>query len=308
MITDVICEDPRWEDAGLEAVSETAAQAVFARLNLTGDWEVVIMGCDDARIAVLNADFREKDKATNVLSWPSEERSAQDAGGLPLAPEGPDPELGDIAISFDTCMREAQDAVELLDHLGLAKVAILGTSRGGIIVMGLAATLKERLLGVAMNDIGPSLDPKGLEAIMGYLGLKPRAKTLEEAAGARAHVMRDMFPNVPAARWLEEVSKFFNETADGLELTYDPKLRDAVEAASHTAIPDLWPWFEALNGLPTAILRGANSDLLMQESYDEMVRRLPDARGAVVADRAHVPFLDEPESIALLHAWIGDMQ
>ena len=118
MITDVICEDPRWEDAGLEAVSETAAQAVFARLNLTGDWEVVIMGCDDARIAVLNADFREKDKATNVLSWPSEERSAQDAGGLPLAPEGPDPELGDIAISFDTCMREAQDAEKkFADHV-----------------------------------------------------------------------------------------------------------------------------------------------------------------------------------------------
>ena len=216
----------------------------------------------------------------------------------------------DWADAFNTynIMREAQDAVELLDHRGLEKVAILGTSRGGIIAMGLAATLKERLLGVAMNDIGPSLDPKGLEAIMGYLGLKPRAKTLEEAAGARAHVMRDMFPNVPAARWLEEVSKFFNETEDGLELTYDPKLRDAVEAASHTAIPDLWPWFEALKGLPTAILRGANSDLLTQETYDEMLRRLPDARGAVVADRAHVPFLDEPESIALLHAWIGDMQ
>lgn len=118
MITDVICEDPRWEDAGLEVVSETAAQAVFARLNLTGDWEVVVMGCDDARISVLNADFREKDKATNVLSWPSEERSAQDAGGQPLAPEGPDPELGDIAISFDTCMREAQDAEKkFADHV-----------------------------------------------------------------------------------------------------------------------------------------------------------------------------------------------
>ena len=205
-------------------------------------------------------------------------------------------------------LREAQDAVELLDHLGLEKVAILGTSRGGIIGMGLAATLKARLLGVALNDIGPELDPKGLEAIMGYLGLKPRAKTLADAAGARAHVMREMFPDVPAERWLEDVSKFFIETDDGLDLTYDPKLRDAVEAASHAAVPDLWPWFEALDGLPTAIIRGANSDLLSQETYEEMLRRLPEARGVVVPNRAHVPFLDEPEAVSVLQAWIGEMQ
>ncbi|WP_107494965.1 rRNA maturation RNase YbeY [Thalassobius sp. I31.1] len=118
MITDVICEDPRWEEAGLEALSETVAQAVFAHLDLTGDWEVVVMGCDDARIAVLNADFRDKDKATNVLSWPSEERAADDAGGQPLPPVGPDPELGDIAISYDTCAREAAEAGKTFtDHV-----------------------------------------------------------------------------------------------------------------------------------------------------------------------------------------------
>lgn len=118
MITDVICEDPRWEEAGLEALAESAAQAVFAHLNLTGDWEVVVMGCDDARISVLNADFRDKDKATNVLSWPSEERGADEPGGQPLPPEGPDPELGDIAISYDTCAREAAEAGKTFaDHV-----------------------------------------------------------------------------------------------------------------------------------------------------------------------------------------------
>lgn len=205
-------------------------------------------------------------------------------------------------------MREAQDAVELLDHLGLEKAAVLGTSRGGLIAMGLAATLKQRLLGVAINDVGPVLDPKGLEVIMGYLGVKPKAKTLEEAAAARAHVMRDLFKGVPASRWMEEVEKFFIQTDDGLELTYDPKLRDAIEASSHAAVPDLWPWLEALDGLPCAIIRGANSDLLTQETFEEMLTRLPKARGAVVPDRAHVPFLDEPEAVALLQAWIAEMQ
>ncbi|MEN8891653.1 alpha/beta fold hydrolase [Planktotalea arctica] len=216
----------------------------------------------------------------------------------------------DWAEDFSTynIMREAQDAVELLDHLGLEKAAILGTSRGGLIAMGLAATLKARLIGVALNDIGPELDPKGLEVIMGYLGVKPKARTLEEAASARAHVMRDLFPNVPQARWMEEAAKFFVQTDAGLNLTYDPKLRDAVEASSHAAVPDLWPWFEALSGLPCAIIRGANSDLLTQDCFDEMLERLPDASGAVIPDRAHVPFLDEPEAVALLQAWIGEMQ
>jgi pimeloyl-ACP methyl ester carboxylesterase len=205
-------------------------------------------------------------------------------------------------------MREAQDAVELLDHLGLEQAAILGTSRGGLIAMGLAATLKTRLLGVALNDIGPELDPKGLEAIMGYLGIKPKAKTLEVAAAARAHVMRDAFPDVAQSRWMEEAAKFFVQTDAGLELSYDPKLRDAVEAASHAAVPDLWPWFEAIKGLPCAIIRGANSDLLTQECYEEMLTRIPNARGAVVPNRAHVPFLDEAEAIDVLQVWIGEMQ
>ena len=203
--------------------------------------------------------------------------------------------------------REALDAIELLDHLGLEKVAVLGTSRGGLIAMGLAATLKERLLGVALNDIGPELDPKGLDAIMVYLGVKPRANTLAEASAGLAYVMREKFLNVPQSRWDEEVAKFFVQTDDGLALSYDPKLRDAVEAASQAEMPDLWPFFDALAGLPCAIIRGPNSDLLAQTTYDEMMNRLPDAHGVVVKDRAHVPFLDEPEAIEALQGWIGDM-
>jgi pimeloyl-ACP methyl ester carboxylesterase len=117
-----------------------------------------------------------------------------------------------------------------------------------------------------------------------------------------------MFPNVSMTRWMEEVNKFFMQKPDGLELSYDPKLRDAVEATSHAAVPDLWPWYEALSDLPLAILRGANSDLLTQACYEDMLKRIPTAMGAVIADRAHVPFLDEPEAVALLQAWIAKMQ
>lgn len=205
-----------------------------------------------------------------------------------------------------TIEREGQDALELLAHLGLSQVAILGTSRGGLIAMGLAATLPNALIGVALNDIGPEIALDGIAAIMSYLGKPPVWKTLDEAAAARPHVMAG-FAGVPEARWREEVGKFYVETDDGLGLTYDPKLRDAVEMSGTQSVPDLWPLYDALSGKPLCVIRGANSDLLTQETYEEMIRRIPDAHGAVVPDRGHVPFLDEPEALAALKAWLAEM-
>ena len=79
---------------------------------------------------------------------------------------------------------ECRDALELLDHLGIDKAAVLGTSRGGLNALGLAKGAKDRLLGVAFNDVGPHIDAQGLDFIMGYIGRNPAAKTHAEAAAA----------------------------------------------------------------------------------------------------------------------------
>ena len=119
MTIDTIIEDPRWVDLGLDALAEDATVATLAELGLVPDaFEICVLGCDDARIAVLNADFRDKPQPTNVLSWPSEERGADIDGQRPTLPDtNGDPELGDIAISYDTCAREATEAGKpLADH------------------------------------------------------------------------------------------------------------------------------------------------------------------------------------------------
>jgi len=118
-LTDTMIEDSRWETADLPALAERGAQATLAYLGLVADdWEIVVMGCDDVRIAELNGDFREKPVATNVLSWPSEDRAADTDGTVPDLPDGPDPELGDIAIAYETCLREASEAQKpLADHV-----------------------------------------------------------------------------------------------------------------------------------------------------------------------------------------------
>jgi len=201
---------------------------------------------------------------------------------------------------------ECRDVLELLAHLELDKVAILGTSRGGLNAMGLAAGAKNRLLGVALNDVGPFIDPAGLDFIMGYIGRNPAAKTHAEAAAAMARAFPE-FEGVPESRWLEEAQKHYVQDAEGLKITYDPQMRKAVEAAMGQPAPDLWPFFDAMAGLPLACIRGAASNLLSAETLAEMQKRRPDMITAVVPGRGHVPFLDEPEAIAALKEWIGKL-
>lgn len=202
---------------------------------------------------------------------------------------------------------ECRDVLELLAHLGLAQVALLGTSRGGLNAMGLAATAPEVLAGVALNDIGPVIDTEGLDVIMGYLGRNPSGQSAEEVAQATAHVMR-AFKNVPASRWLEEAQKHYVRTENGMQITYDPNLRTAIEAAGHQATPDLWPFFDALPDRPLALIWGENSDLLKEPTVREMQNRRPDMILAQVPDRGHIPFLDEPESLTALNTWLDKLR
>ncbi|MBB3711673.1 pimeloyl-ACP methyl ester carboxylesterase [Limimaricola variabilis] len=203
-----------------------------------------------------------------------------------------------------TVAQEARDILALMDHLGLERAAILGTSRGGLIAMVLAATARPRVIGVALNDIGPEIAPAGLKIIEGYLGRRPAQRTWEEAARFRASAWTG-FEGVPHARWLAEVRGQYEETPDGLELRYDPRLRDTVLGGAVQPAPDLWPLFDALEGLPLALIRGANSDLLTAATADEMQRRNPAMIFAEVPGRGHVPFLDEPAARAALNDWLA---
>lgn len=126
MLTETVFEDDRWQAFGLEDLAERAARAALAHLGLAPEDHLIsVLACDDARIAALNTEFRGKPAPTNVLSWPSEERAAEEPGAGPARPE-PDPtgeplELGDIAIAYETCMAEAaaqgKDAAAHVTHL-----------------------------------------------------------------------------------------------------------------------------------------------------------------------------------------------
>ena len=206
-----------------------------------------------------------------------------------------------------TVPREGLDALELLDHLGIAQAAVIGTSRGGLIGMALAATAPGRLLGLCLNDVGPVIERGGLEKIFDYVGRNPAAKTME-ALVAKLPLTMPGFANVPESRWRAFAERLYTETDSGLHIRYDPELRTSFLAAFEGPPVDLWPVFDACAGLPLALIRGANSDLLSPETAAEMRRRRPDMVFADVPDRAHVPFLDEAESLVAIRAWLETMR
>jgi len=206
-----------------------------------------------------------------------------------------------------TIPREAQDVVQLLDHLGLGAVPILGTSRGGLIGMALAATAPDRVTGLCPNDVGPVVERQGLERIFAYIGRAPASGTIEAAAKGLSRNMPG-FEGVPMERWLDEARKHFREKpGGGLEINYDPELRTAFIEAYDAEAPDLWPFWDALAGKPAALVRGANSDLLSRETAAEMARRHSGLIYAEVPGRAHIPFLDEPEALTTIRAFLQEV-
>lgn len=204
-----------------------------------------------------------------------------------------------------TLVQEAADALALLDHLGIARAAVLGTSRGGLIGMLLAFQARDRLLGLGLNDIGPEAERGGLLRILDYLGRPPQTRSLEEMAESMARTPG--FSGVSAAEWQAMAARLFRETPEGLALRYDPALRESFLAGFDPEAPpaDLWPLWQAAAGLPVALIRGANSDLLSLATVERMRETRPDLIFADVPDRGHVPFLNEPPAVEALRAWLG---
>lgn len=100
---DVEIEAAAWTAAraDAEALARAAAEAVLREERLL-DRSLVLLLTDDLAVQALNARFRGKDKPTNVLSFP--------------AAPNPEQHLGDVALAYETCAREAAEQGKPLAH------------------------------------------------------------------------------------------------------------------------------------------------------------------------------------------------
>lgn len=196
-----------------------------------------------------------------------------------------------------------RDLIALLDSAGLKRVALIGTSLGGIISMVLATVIPHRLLGVVINDIGPELDPVGLARIGSYVGRSKPLTTWAEAAEAIEAIDGAIFPEYTGEQWLRMAKRRFIETPDGpLKPDYDLNISKPFVATAKAI--DLWPFFRAFGMMPILAIRGALSDLLSPAIFDRMQADIPHLVRVTVPNRGHAPYLDEPEARAAIDRFL----
>jgi pimeloyl-ACP methyl ester carboxylesterase len=200
------------------------------------------------------------------------------------------------------------DLQRLMQVLDLERVAIVGTSLGGLLGMMLGATVPERVAGLVLNDVGPEIDPKGIDRIKSYTGLLPPVRTWDEALNQLRTVYGSAWPGLSDAMWSALVRRSYRADASGVPvLDCDPRVGDALRAAP-PAPGTLWPVFARLGDIPMLVIRGAHSDILSAGTLERMQREKPDLERVTVGNRGHVPLLDEPEALTAIDRFLARLQ
>ena len=202
---------------------------------------------------------------------------------------------------------EMMDVMDFMISQELHDVAILGTSRGGLITMLLAAAQPTLIGAVILNDIGPVIEVDGLSRIATYVGRIPLPRTWEEATQLVASANKSQFPDVTPEAWGELTRQWFNEKDSRPEHGYDPELKNALSVLDGP-VPELWPQFEALTRVPALVLRGEYSDILSDATVEEMKRRHPNLKSHLVAREGHAPLLKDTPTISVIAKFLADAE
>lgn len=202
---------------------------------------------------------------------------------------------------------ELADSLRLLDHLGVGKAAVIGTSRGGIVALIMAAKARHRMAGVLLNDIGPHIDQAGLLRIRSYLGGTPQFTSWRQAEESLAAI-HPGFDTLTPAQWAIFARRVFREENGLPRADYDSQIAVTFPSAEDIAagkVPDLWPLLALMSDMPVTVLRGEHSDLLSAATVQAMQDMLPGLHAVTIANRGHVPFLDEPDSLGAIDTWLS---
>ncbi len=203
---------------------------------------------------------------------------------------------------------ELADILFVLEQLAVTSAFFVGTSRGGLHGMTIAAMRPELVKGLVLNDVGPVLDPGGLAHIRDYVGRLPLLLTIEEAVAHFREAMGAQFTAVSDDEWRIYAANSLNPTAERLRLSYDPQLARTLEAIDPAKpLPDLWEQFAAVTA-PVLALRAENSDLFAPETLAEMAARNPRCRTHVVPGQGHAPMLLDAATQGLIADFIAEIE
>lgn len=200
---------------------------------------------------------------------------------------------------------ELQDVIDFIIMLGLRDTGIIGTSRGGLITMVLAAVQPSLVGAVVLNDIGPVIEMDGLARIAAYAGRIPLPKNWKDAAGVVLDLTRRDFPKLTEEDAEVIARQLFNEKNGKPASGYDKKLAKCLSVLDGP-MPALWPQFEAMKRIPVLVVRGANSDLLSEKTVEDMRQRHPRLTAITVPAEGHAPLLRDTPTISAISSFFSE--
>jgi pimeloyl-ACP methyl ester carboxylesterase len=171
--------------------------------------------------------------------------------------------------------------------------------------MTIAAMAPQRIAGTILNDIGPDVDPGGIDRILTYVGKDRRFRSWDEAADAIASNYGAAFDRYTHDDWVKMAKRNCREVDGEIRFDYDMAIAEPFRTTGPTPHVDLWPLFAVLASKPLLVVRGAKSDLLTADTVGKMREIASDAKFAVVDGVGHAPELNEPEAVAAIDAFLG---
>lgn len=204
-----------------------------------------------------------------------------------------------------TPLTYAGDVIELLDDLGIAQAVFVGTSLGGLVTMIIAATAPQRIAAAIINDVGPDVDPSGIDRILTYVGKDVRFRSWEEAADAIASNYGGNFERFTHADWVAMAKRNCREDGGEIRFDYDMAIAEPFRTAGPVPQVDLWPLFAAVGQKWLLVVRGEKSDLLTAQTAQKMQSVAPGMKLVVVPGVGHAPELNEPEAVAAMDEFLS---
>jgi pimeloyl-ACP methyl ester carboxylesterase len=191
---------------------------------------------------------------------------------------------------------EADDTLAGMYAAGIHEAVFVGTSRGGMIAMILAAMRPAAIRGVVLNDVGPQIDPRGVLRIRAYVDKGRDFDTWLEAVAAVRMIGEPQFPHFNDVDWARHARLIYEDRDGKVRRRYDPSLMRTLDAISvDEPLPTMWPQFQGLSRVPVMAIRGENSDLLSAETLARMAQVHPDLEAVLVRDQGHAPDLSTEE-------------
>jgi pimeloyl-ACP methyl ester carboxylesterase len=179
----------------------------------------------------------------------------------------------------------------------------VGTSLGGICGMMVAAGANTPLRRLVLNDIGSRVPAAAAARIAAYIQMQP---VFADLAALEAHLRKVHAPFGPLtdAQWRHLAEHGARRLPDGsMALHYDPGMSVPFQESATGAVDLSVVW--SMVRLPTLVIRGAESDILDEETASDMAAR-PGVRVTTLPGIGHAPALMEPEQIDLVWRFLAE--